>query len=67
MDLGTHGGVCGLAIEGRCSVYLGMKVTDRSALRRICSAQHTDPVTQVDGSVMMEVLLRSVLAASGCG
>jgi hypothetical protein len=33
MDLGTHGGVCGLAMEGRRLVDLGMKVVDRSAPR----------------------------------
>jgi hypothetical protein len=33
MDLGTHGGVCGLATEGRRLVDLGMKVVDRSAPR----------------------------------
>jgi hypothetical protein len=65
MDLGTHGGVCGLATEGRHTVDLGTNVTDRSALRGICSVQHTNPVTYVDGPVMKEVLLRSVSAASG--
>jgi hypothetical protein len=67
MDLGTHGGVCGLVMEGRHPGDLGMKVIDRSAPHGICGAQHMDPVTQVDGPVMMEVLLRSVLAASGQG
>jgi hypothetical protein len=67
MDLGTHGGVCGLATVGRHPVDLGTKVTDRSAPRGICDAQHTDLVTQVDGPVMMEVLLRLVSVVSGCG
>jgi hypothetical protein len=67
MDLGTYGGVCGLATEGRCSLDLGTKVIDRSAPHRICGAQHTDPVIQVDEPVMTEVLLHSILAASGRG
>jgi hypothetical protein len=67
MDLGTHGGVCDLAIEGRCSMDLGTKVTDRSAPRKIYGAQHTDPVTHVDGPVMTEVLLCLVSMVSGCG
>jgi hypothetical protein len=45
MDLGTHGGVCGLAMEGRRPVDLGMKVADRSISHGICGVQHTDPVT----------------------
>jgi hypothetical protein len=65
MDLGTHGGVCSLATEGQRPVDLGMKVADRSVPHRIYNAQHTDLVTQVDGPVMMEVLLCSVSAASG--
>jgi hypothetical protein len=66
MDLGTHGGVCGLAAEGRHPVDLGTKVADGPALCGIDDAQHMDLVTQVDGPVMMEVLLRSVSATSGC-
>jgi hypothetical protein len=67
MDLGTHGGVFSLSMEGRCQMDLGTKVTDRSAPRKICGKQHTDPVTQVDGSVMMEVLLLLVSTVSGRG
>jgi hypothetical protein len=67
MDLGTHGSVCSLATEVWRLVDLEMKVINRSAPRRICGAQHTDPVTQVDGPVMTEVLLRLVSAVSGCG
>jgi hypothetical protein len=67
MDLGTHGGVCDLAIEGRCSMDLGTKVTDRSAPCKIYGVQHTDPVTHVDGPVMTEVLLCLVSMVSGCG
>jgi hypothetical protein len=67
MDLGTHGRVCSLATEGRRPMDLGTKVTDRSVSHRICGAQHTDPVTQVDRLVMMEVLLHSVSTVSGRG
>jgi hypothetical protein len=67
VDLGTHGGVFDLATKGRHLVDLGTKVTDRPALREIDSAQLMDPVTQVDGSVMMEVLLHLVSSASGQG
>jgi hypothetical protein len=67
MDLGTHDGVCGLATDRRRLVDLGMKVTDRSAPRGICGTQHTDPMAQVNGPVMMEVLLRSVSTACGRG
>jgi hypothetical protein len=66
MDLGTHGGVCSLAMERRCLVDLGTKVADKSAPRGICGARHTDPVTQVNGSVMTEVLLHSIFAMCGC-
>jgi hypothetical protein len=45
MDLGTHGGVCGLETEGRRPVDLGTKVADTSTPRKICGAQHTDLVT----------------------
>jgi hypothetical protein len=65
MDLGTHGGVCGLATEGRRSVDLGMKLANRSAPCGIYGTQHTDPVTQVDGLVMMD--MRWNVAASGHG
>jgi hypothetical protein len=44
-----------------------MKVADRSAPQEICGAQHTDPVTQVNGLVMTEVLLCSISAQSRCG
>jgi hypothetical protein len=57
MDLGTHGGVCGLATEGRHLVNLGTKVIGMPTLCGIDSVQHTDAVTQVDRPVMMEVLL----------
>jgi hypothetical protein len=43
-------------------VDLGVKVIDMPAPRGIDSTQHTDPVTQVDGSVMTDVLLHSVSA-----
>jgi hypothetical protein len=65
MDLGTHGGVCGLATEGRHPVDLGTKLADRSTPCRIYGMQHTDPVTQVDGLVMMD--RRWNAAASGHG
>jgi hypothetical protein len=45
----------------------GTKVANRSTPHGICGVQHTDLVTQVDRPVMIEVLLRSVSAASGCG
>jgi hypothetical protein len=67
LDLGTHGGVCGLAMEGQRPVDPGTNVTNMPALRGIGSTQHMDPVTQVDGPVMTEVLLHSVSAASGQG
>jgi hypothetical protein len=67
MDLGTHGGVCGIAMEGRRPVDRGTMVADRSAPRGICSAQHIDPVTQVDGPVMTKVWRSSVSVTSGCG
>jgi hypothetical protein len=64
MDLGTHGGVCGLATEGQRPMDLGTKVADWSTLHEICGTQHSDPVTQVDGPVMTEFLLCSVSTAS---
>jgi hypothetical protein len=62
VDLRTHGEVCDLATEGRRPVDLGVKVIDMPAPRGIDSTQHTDPVTQVDGPVMTDVLLHSVSA-----
>jgi hypothetical protein len=62
MDLRTHGEVCDLMTEGRRPVDLGVKVIDMPAPRGIDSTQHTDPVTQVDGPVMTDVLLRLVSA-----
>jgi hypothetical protein len=47
--MGTHGGVCGLAMEGRRLVDLGKKVANKPAPRKIGGAQHIDPVTPVDG------------------
>jgi hypothetical protein len=67
LDLGTHGGVCGLAMEGQRPVDLGTNVTNMPALRGIGSAQHMDPVTKVDWPVMTEVLLHSVAVTSGQG
>jgi hypothetical protein len=67
MDLGTHGGVCGLTTEGRRLVDLGTKVIDKFAPRGICGTQHMDSVTQVNGPVMTEVLLLSVSTVSGHG
>jgi hypothetical protein len=67
MDLGTLGGVCVLTMKGQRPVDLGMKVADRSAPHGIYDMHHMDPVTQVDGSVMTEVLLCSVSAANGRG
>jgi hypothetical protein len=67
MDLGTHGGVCDMSMEGRCPVDLGTKVVDRSAPHKICGMQPMDSVTQVDGPVMTEVLLCLVLVVSGRG
>jgi hypothetical protein len=49
VDLGTHGGVCGLVMEGRRPVDLGKTVADRPALSEVSDAQHTDLVTQIDG------------------
>jgi hypothetical protein len=46
---GTHGGVCGLATEGRRPVNLEKKAADRPAPCKIGSMQHIDLVTQVDG------------------
>jgi hypothetical protein len=45
MDLGTHGGVCGLTTEGRRPVDLGKKVTDMPTSHEIGGAHHTDPMT----------------------
>jgi hypothetical protein len=49
VDLGTHGGVCGLVTEGRHLVDLGKKVIDRPAPREIGGTQHMNRMTQVDG------------------
>jgi hypothetical protein len=46
---GTHGGVCGLAMEGRCPVNLEKKAADRPAPCEISGVQHIDLVTQVNG------------------
>jgi hypothetical protein len=49
VDLGTHGGVCGLVTEGRHLVDLGKKVIDRPAPCEIGGTQHMNRMTQVDG------------------
>jgi hypothetical protein len=64
---GTHGRVCGLAVEGRCLVDLGIKVDDGPAPHGISGMHHMDLATQVDGSVVTEVLHYSVSTTSGCG
>jgi hypothetical protein len=56
---GTHGRVCGLAVKGRRLVDLGTKVDDGPAPRGISGMHHMDLATQVNGSVVMEVLHHS--------
>jgi hypothetical protein len=63
---GTRGGVCDLAMKGRCPVDLGMKVDDGPASCGIDGVHYMDLVTQVNGLVVTEVLHRSV-STMRCG
>jgi hypothetical protein len=67
VDLGAHGGVCGLATEGAMpdgSREEGRR-QDYSTRNRWCVAHRSgDPGRR---PVMTEVLLRSISAVSGCG